>query len=242
MKTDTHEIIKTKPVREAEKMAKGVLEARRSGPIGLLLGEPGTGKTECGRHIAAVFDGTRLCACEGESISSLSKRLYLALTGNPAKGSAGDIRTALEPLCHGRLLVMDQADKLGWRPLEWLRYLADEAGLGVFLIGTGLLERTFKDGKTGIYTAQLASRIGAKTIRFKPFDSIEDIAAYLIVPEFGTVDQATAKAFLEASKGFWRDGVALADTCKRIMEVQKIDNLDKNIVQAAASFLVPCRA
>ena len=235
------EIIKTKPVREAEKMAQAVLDSRRSGPIGLLLGEPGTGKTECGRHLAEVYKGIRLCACEGESITSLGKRLHKALTGSDIKGSAGDIRSALESHCQGRLLIMDQADKLGWRPLEWLRYLADEAGLGVFLIGTDLLDRTFKDGKTGIYMAQMASRIGAKVIHFKPFKTVEDVAGYMIVPEFGEVDAESAKAFFNASKGYWRDGMALADTCRRIMKNQKLDKLNPAVVKAAAEWLAPAR-
>lgn len=245
----TDSIIKTKPVREAEKMAQAVLDAKRSGPIGLLIGDPGTGKTECGKHLALAFAGVRLCACEGESISSLARRLYRGMTrtqANPAgdsiKGSAAEIREAIEPLCAGRLLVMDQADKLNWRVLEFLRYLADEAGLGVFLIGTELLERTFKDGKTGIYTAQLASRIGAKSIRFHPFADIQEVTAYMIQPQFGQVDVATAKAFLAACRGYWREGMALADTCQRIMEGQKLDKLNKEVVTAAASFLAPGRA
>lgn len=242
------ETIVTGAIREAVSMAKAVQAARRTGPIGRIIGKPGTGKTEAGKYIATlagVFPGAvRLCGVEGESIGRLAKRLYLGLTGERARGSVGDILFDLEELAIGKLLVMDQADKLGWRQLEWLRYLADEAGLGVILIGTELLERKFKDGRSAVYLEQMLSRIGTKTVRFHAYEEgqIEDFTAHCIVPRFGPVDLKTAKAFRAKSHGYWRDAADLADACQALMEAQGVTRLTLAIVEHASAYMAPARA
>ena len=60
------------------------------------------------------------------------------------------------------LLVIDEANKLGWRVLETIRYLADECRFAVLLIGTELYTRKFTDARTRPLLEQLGGRIGAK--------------------------------------------------------------------------------
>lgn len=242
------ETVLTGAIREAVRMALAVQAARRTGPIGRIIGPPGTGKTEAGKYLVAQaqqFPGAvRLCGMEGETIGRLAKRLFQGVTGEKPRGSVGDIVAELEEGVAGRLLVMDQADKLGWRQLEWLRYLADEAGLGVILIGTKLLEQKFQDGRSAVYLEQMLSRIGTKTVRFAAYEEgqLEDFTAHCIVPRFGPVDLKTAKAFRAKSHGYWRDAADLGDACKALMEAQGVARLTLAIVEHASAHMAPARA
>jgi DNA transposition AAA+ family ATPase len=240
--TEKSEIIQTQPVRQAVRMAEAVLSAADTGTIGRLIGEPGTGKTATGHHLANKFGGIRICCAEGDNKRAVALGLHAAfLPEEKARGSVPALRTAIKPHCAGRLLIVDEANHLRWPELEFLRWFADEAGLGLILIGTELLEETFLDGRNRTRLAQLASRIGAKTVRFGAFETLEDFTGYCIVPEFGPVNAATAKAFHKKSRGYWRDARQLAQACKTLMEAQSHTHLTTAIVEAAASWMAPAR-
>lgn len=235
-------VIQTRHLRDALNMAHSIQGSLETGPIGQIVGEPGTGKTWAGKWLARELGAVRVCCSHGISNKALIVKLFEAFNGEGLPGSANSLLGRLEVIASSRLLIVDEANHLRWQQLELLRYLADEAGMGLLLVGTELMNRPFTDGRTATLLAQLASRIGAKRVRFEHLTTLEDIAGYMIQPHFGTVDKATAQAFARHAKGYWRDGAELAAACKRVMQTQKIETLSAVIVEAAANWMAPARA
>lgn len=233
--------IQTRHLRDALLMAHSIQDSLETGPIGQIVGEPGTGKTWAGKWLARELNAVRVCCSHGISNKALILKLFEAFGGERVPGSANTLLGHLETLAAGRLLIVDEANHLRWQQLELLRYLADEAGMGLLLVGTELMNRPFTDGRTAILLAQLASRIGAKRVRFEHLTALEEVAGYMIQPHFGQVDKATAQAFARYAKGYWRDGAELAAACKRVMQAQGLDKLSVLIIEAAANWMAPAR-
>lgn len=235
------EIIETRHLRDALRMAQSVMASVDTGPIGQLTGEPGTGKTRAGKYLVERLGAARLCCAQGISNRVLAGKVCAAFGIDGGSSSANALIGKLEKSVTGKLLVVDEANHLRWQQLELLRYLGDEAGMGMILVGTDLMDRPFQDGRTATYLAQLASRIGAKRVRFAPLTTLEEVAGYMIQPHFGKVDKATAKAFHAQAKGYWRDAAELASACRRAMATQGIEQLTPVVVEAAANWMAPAR-
>ena len=235
------EIVETRQVRDALRMAQSVMDSLETGPIGQLVGESGTGKTRAGKILVERLGALRVCCLQGLSNKVLATKIHAAFGGEKTSDSANTLVSKLEGIVAGRLLVVDEANHLRWQQLELLRYLADEAGMGLILVGTDLMDRPFKDGRTATYLAQLASRIGAKRVRFERLTAVEEVAGYMIQPHFGKVDKATANAFHKHAKGYWRDAAELAAACRRVMEAEGLAKLSQAVVEAAASWMAPAR-
>ena len=235
------ETIETRQVRDVLRMAKSVMDSLETGPIGQLVGESGTGKTRAGKYLVERLGAVRVCCAQGISNKALVGKIHAAFGGEKSPGSANSLVGKLEGMVAGKLLVVDEANHLRWQQLELLRYLADEAGMGLILVGTDLMDRPFKDGRTATYLAQLASRIGAKRVCFENLASLEEVAGYMIQPLFGKVDKATASAFHKQAKGYWRDAAELAGACRRVMETQGLEKLNAVVVEAAANWMAPAR-
>lgn len=235
------EIVETRQVRDALRMAQSVMDSLETGPIGQLVGESGTGKTRAGKALVERLGAVRVCCSQGISNKVLAAKIHAAFGAEKTPGSANTLLGKLEAIVAGKLLVVDEANHLRWQQLELLRYLADEAGMGLILVGTDLMDRPFKDGRTATYLAQLASRIGAKRVRFERLNALEEVAGYMIQPHFGKVDKATATAFHKQAKGYWRDAAELAAACRRVMEAQGLTKLSAVVVEAAANWMAPAR-
>ena len=232
-------IIETKQVRESLRMAMAVADANETGPIGQIIGQPGTGKTFISHYLVEKAGAFRVCCHQGINNKLLVSRIYEGLGMAALTGSAATLLSRVEHLVQGRLMAVDEANHLTWRQLELLRYLADEKGMSLVLLGTDLLDRPFRDGRTSILLAQLSSRIGAKRVRLEPFTSLEDVSAYQLIPEFGKVNKTTAKQFYKASSGYWRDARELVSACRRVMKTQNIETLTVDVIQAASSSMKP---
>jgi DNA transposition AAA+ family ATPase len=236
--------VETADLRRATKLARAIMQSRTR--IGRLVGEPGTGKTHATHWICdqlgRLDDPTcartlRLCARRGLTEAALVRAVATGLGCEYGRGESTDaILDAAGARAAGVLIVIDEANHLRWQHLERLRWLSDEAGAGILLVGTDLLSRTFRDGRNRIYLAQLASRIGGKQHEMGQMDA-RQAAAYVLTPRFGAVTQRVAEAFAKAAGGYWRDLDELASACTRILQVEQQQELTIAVVHAAAKSL-----
>lgn len=229
------DVIETRAVQEAFRMARSVMKARNDGAVGAIVGEPGVGKTAIGHALVAKRNAIRVCAYAGISPRLLVAAIHEQLGLPPTNGGGATLVSKMADAVRGRLIVIDECNALGWRELELLRYVSDEQGAGIIFIGTPIFDRVFRDARTAILLAQFASRIGGKRITVSPFLKPDETAAYIIGPNFGTVSATVAHRFHLASGGYWRDGRALADSCRRIMAIQGASKLTREIVDSAAA-------
>lgn len=239
------EIVETRQVRESISVVNAVIEARDTGAVGQIIGDPGTGKTVISHYLTEKFEHVRpfrVCVSQGVNNKLLISRIYQGLGVEIGPGSAATLLARVEHLVEGRLMVIDEGNHLTWRQLELLRFLADERGMALILIGTDLLDRPFRDGRTATLLAQLSSRIGGKRVHLEPFKKVEEVTGYMLTPQFGPVNKTTAQRFHKHCSGFWRDGQELMNACHRVMKLQGIEELSPGIIDAAAESMKPRRA
>ena len=168
----------------------------------------------------------RICAGEGIGLIELKRRVAAAFLPEDSAANlthtriADAVKSYAEQVINAHeqrpLLIVDEANKLGWRHLEYLRFLSDECGLAVLLIGTELYTRQFLTGRTRSLLLQLGRRIGAAVASSK---------------------QLVSTFYKAARGGNFGDADELAKTCERIMKASDIAQLDANILQQAADWL-----
>lgn len=227
------EIRETKLIKEALSLAKVVMESATS-RLGEIVGPAGCGKSTAGREVARRLQGARVCAHEGMSRHQLARAIALAC------GMQGTsvVDRLLAGEAEGRLLVIDEANKLNWRCLELVRYLADECGFAVVLIGTELYERQFSGSRTRELLLQLGSRIGAKRIRGAHLDRAETYV-HVVRPWLGDVaDKEILTRFWQGCrKGNHREAVELAQECRRVVHANGFAGLTLAAVEAATKWM-----
>jgi hypothetical protein len=227
-------IRETKIVKEALALADLVLSSEY--PIGEITGPAGSGKSMAGRAICARLGALRVAAWDGmtrhQMLATVAERCGL-------QGS-GAVERLLRRGDDGerQLLVVDEANKLGWRVLEALRYLADECGIGVLLIGTELYSRKFTDARTRPLLLQLGSRIGAKRVEARHLDRAETYA-HVIRPIFGDLtDKELVTGFWSlCRKGNFREAMELAGECQRIMTTNEMQTLTPAVLELAGKWM-----
>lgn len=251
------EIRETKAVREAVALAD--LVAHSTNAIGEMVGAAGSGKSMAGRAIAARFGAVRLTAWEGMSrhqfLNTLAGLLGLTGPGGAERvlrmgacanecAPTGQSTLSPSPSPGGgggherRMLVVDEANKLTWRVLETVRYLADECGFAVILIGTEMYSRQFQAARTQPLLVQLGSRIGAKRMSTRHLDRAE-VYAHVIKPTFGEVtDKELVTAFWTACrKGNFREAVELGEECQRLMATNGMVSLTPAVLELAGKWM-----
>jgi hypothetical protein len=222
----------TKSMKKAAAMA-ALLRQAGDAAIGEITGETRVGKSAAGLYIAAQPNSIRICCFQGISPYKLDRALRKALKA--AAGYEGDPADYPATLAaeDRPLLVVDEANKATWPTLEILRYLADEAGWAVLLIGTELYTRQFADARTAPLLKQLGDRIGGKRVAMQPMDRAETLV-HVLKPRFGTVALTVATSFWHASrKGHWGPAIELADTCRRVMDANGRSVLDAVVLNSA---------
>lgn len=228
------DIRETKAVKEALALADLVMAS--DNPIGEITGPAGTGKTMAGRAVVQKLGAIRIAAWDGMTRHQLLATVAAAI-GMEGPGSADRVlRRGAE--AERVMLVIDEANKLGWRVLEVVRYLADECGFAVLLIGTELYTRKFTDARTRPLLVQLGSRIGAKRVSTRHLDRAETYA-HVVKPIFGDItDKELVTAFWQACrKGNYREAVELAEECRRIMAQNGMQALTPAVLELAAKWM-----
>lgn len=228
--------------RETKYLKEALLTARRvmaaDHPIGEIVGSPGTGKTTAAKEIAARLGGARIACWGGITRHQLLREAAAALgiEGHGAVDRMLAERREADPQMR-RLLVVDEANKLNWRGLEALRYLADECNVAVLLVGTELYERQFASPRSRDYLVQLGSRIGAKRCRMGLLDRAETYA-HVLRPIVGECQdkEVITRFWIGARKGVWRDALEIAQECRSIMDAQGVTALTMPVLDAALAW------
>ncbi len=240
----TNGIFVTQSMRDALAMVLAT-QRHRSNRVGLILGQPGTGKTIASHWLLGQNpQSCRICCHSGMSKRQFAVELATAVGYPGGKQLSYDgTMSWLSQNVNERLFIIDEANHLHWPHIEALRFLTDEAGATAILVGTELLSQTLMDRRIATYLAQMNSRIGSKTIVFKPIPDddmgLVQVKAYFLAPRFGLTKpkQSVARAFLKACKGNWRLGNELADACERLLKTQGFTELTTDVVNAAAVHL-----
>lgn len=230
------EIQKTKPVREALELANLLIETDGAA-VGEIVGETGTGKTQAAHAVLNEFKGVRVCCHEGMTRYQLLSRITAGLEiEGPYTRWLELLEKYPQQAKSKPIVIVDEANKLKWQALEVLRYIADECGFAVLLVGTELYERQFANARTKPLLLQLGRRIGAKRVRMGHLDRAE-CARFLLAPKFGEVDKEIATRFWTGCrKGNWGEAVELAGECLRLAQLNSSQVLTTGILDAALNW------
>lgn len=229
------EVRDTKFVKEALAVARLALEA--DNPIAEITGGTGSGKSTATKRIVEVLGAKRIACWDGISRHQLLKKAAEAL-GIEGTGAVDRLlMDAVEEGAARRMLVVDEANKLNWRALEALRYLADECNVAVVLVGTEFYERQFTGARTRELLLQLGRRIGAKRSRMGHLDRAETYS-HILKPLCGDCadKEIVTKFWHGCRKGNWGDGMELAQECKRLMAVHELPALNAAVLDAALAW------
>ena len=229
------EVRDTKFVKEALAVARLALEA--DNPIAEITGGTGSGKSTAAKRIVEVLGARRIACWDGISRHQLLKKAAEELGIEGAGAVDRLLMDAAEEGAARRLLVVDEANKLNWRALEALRYLADECNVAVVLVGTEFYERQFTGARTRELLLQLGRRIGAKRTRMGHLDRAETYG-HILKPICGDCSdkEIVTKFWHGCRKGNWGDGMELAKECRRLMEVHELPALNTAVLDAALAW------
>lgn len=229
------EVRDTKFVKEALAVARLALEA--DNPIAEITGGTGSGKSTAARRMVEVLGAVRIACWDGISRHQLLRQAATAL-GIEGNGAVDRLLMgAVESGAARRLLVVDEANKLTWRALEALRYIADECNVALVLVGTEFYERQFTGARTRELLLQLGRRIGAKRTRMGHLDRAEAYS-HILKPLCGDcADRDVVTKFWHGCrKGNWGEGMELAQECRRLMAVHELPALNAAVLDAALAW------
>lgn len=222
--------------------------------IGLCYGTPGVGKTISAKHYSAynsvnqydrmkMVDATmqqQLQQCKAvfhtAEITNNPQRLKVSLFNKmqllgtallQAQGKTDIAQIALESVQACPLVIVDEADRLKINTLEQLRDIYDTYGFGLMRY------------------AQLYSRIGFAH-EFRPLAKkdflpvISQFCRSLDITLTSNSDQyeETITTILSFSGGNFRLTQRLFGQIKRILQINKLDIVDKDVVEAARNLLI----
>lgn len=138
--------------------------------MGLIVGEPGIGKTTALRHFTQSTMGVHFV-----TINPTLRTLHAALShiaqeiGCYPGGRARETYEILERGLgrrHGRLLILDEAQHLSDEALEALRCIHDGTQAGVLLCGNAFFRTRFNNERRGF--GQITSRLGIRIVLEHP--------------------------------------------------------------------------
>ena len=234
--------------------------------IGVCHGRPGVGKTRSACEFASFPDLqgygalSAIASPLADKIARCRAIFYTVAVSNTPKTIDAVLGTSLTKMGYARLtvssgstedvayeaarracplVIVDEADRLTIKSLEHLRDLADRHGFGLILMGMPGLEK-----RLARY-AQLYSRIGF-VHEFKPLAETEmRLLLAIHAADFGISFDPTQLDAIEAqaaviriTRGNFRLMERLFSQMRRIMTLNRVEEVTGDIVQAARDCLV----
>jgi len=241
---------------------------KKYGYIGICYGTPGVGKTLSARYyskwdiIEPLLPPDHLVnPLPIEEISECDSIFYTApVTSSPARIEReinkvitnlnwliGDITTTRnkkkatwdKQKNYTNLIIIDEADRLKQSSLEQVRDIHDKTKVSILLIGMPNIEK-----KLSRY-AQFYSRVGF-VHNFKPIENAEiqsvikakaSELGIIIEPETISIKEALAEV-VRTTKGNFRLIERLFNQIDRVMKINNVNELDKELVETAKASLL----
>ena len=164
--------------------AKAILDlvayCRDTKGMGLIIGNPGVGKTTALTQFAITFYEAKLCSMSPahSSMSGALKRVCDALETFPSRS----VCETHEVICNAlkwrqgvNVLMFDEAQHLTNQTIEELRCIHDETGVAMVFAGNATFQSRFNKAKGAVF-AQFSSRISMRLELWEP--TAEDIQAF----------------------------------------------------------------
>ena len=231
--------------------------------IGLCYGPAGVGKSMAAYHFAQWFDvlpelqrkATYSRPLLKLKMDSLDTVIYTPEVSNSSRSIYMDIskltadfnhlidkylfRSLLPRTDYVKLLIIDEADRLQPKSLEQVRDIYDRRQISIILIGMPGIEKRL------IRFPQLYSRIGFAHA-YKPLS--EEEVAFIIrnhlqslnitIHEKDFADQEAIASFTRITQGNFRLINRLLQQTIRVLEINRLSSITKEVVEAARECLV----
>lgn len=221
------------------KTAARILEicglAHAMADIYLVIGEAGLGKTMALKHYANTNSNVIMLEVDPTfsakvMLSELCNLLGISIAGNRNNHA---MMTAITDKLKGsqRLLIVDEAELLSYKPLEILRRIHDKAGIGMVLAGMPRLTDNLR-GSRGEYK-QLYSRVGL-ALDLKNRLPDDDVA---LLVENGLGTDAFNKRLNDVSHGNARRLNKLLRGINRMAVINQAD-IDETMIERFAEMLI----
>lgn len=254
--------------KEYKRFSEFCEDCKRDKYVGLCYGPPGVGKSNSAHaysnwdEVERLYEqlSSRWKRAEDDFVAPLSVRLYdtafvIAPVVNSARAiekyvhsarwrlasliesSYGDNRDIeIGELRYTRLIIVDEADRLKLQVLEQLRSIFDESKVGIVLIGMPGMEKRLSR------YPQLYSRVGfVHEFRTLSQDEMiflieQHLIRQLNLQDF--TDREALSAIVRITQGNFRLLMRLLAQIKRILEINKLQTVTKEVVDTARESLV----
>jgi DNA transposition AAA+ family ATPase len=201
--------------------------------IGVCYSAAGLGKTESAREYVQRNDDCILLEADpsytaGVMLRELHSKLYNESGKKDIHGTFSDCVERLKK--SGRMLIIDEAEKLPYRALEFVRRIHDKSGIGILLTGMPQLLGNLR-GIRGQF-AQLYSRVGMAV----KLETITERDTELIVERMAPGAETLYKIFHHEAEGNTRRLMKIISRATHIAELNDIP-IDTGVITSASKLV-----
>lgn len=197
--------------------------------LGVVTGNPGSGKTEALKEYAAEHEHVRYIQCDVTSTIGVLCDQIINIAG-PIAYKLNTIKAALK----GWLLILDEADLLTIRALEAFRAVYDSKGIGLILSGTPRFKKILTRGpQLKDNLSQLYSRVDF----FVNVENPDDDELIRYAEKRGISDKNAVALLKKTGKEIsFRAAAKTIQQAKRIAALNKKE-VDEDIIKAAQQMI-----
>lgn len=204
--------------------------------FGIVYGGAGLGKTTAikeyvRRNPSCVFIEPDMGYTAKVLLQEICKALNL-----PEKGTIHELTDRIVEVLKdsGRMLIVDEAELLPLRALECVRRIYDKSGCALQLVGMPRLLQNLKGANAEF--KQLFSRV---CLHCPLGNDVKDVDLLEIISgNLKECEEAEAKHLVKVSHGNVRRLVNLMTIIKYLMQVNRMDSVEKKLIDKAVSYLI----